>query len=115
MKIGRHFYSDILDHLNRLQFQETPGIERDLLFLSDEFWLQDTAVVEHITKGKGMYWVGLIFVHSNQPLRFLKRVITGYSDHRKASTSAHYMRRQAAKDQRGTLVINPKSLNFNLN
>lgn len=115
MTIGSHFYGAILDHLNRLRFQETAGLEKDLLFLSDEFWLQDTAVVEQITKQKGMYWVGLIFVHSNQPLKFLRRLITGYADHKKARTSAHYMRRQAAKDQRGTLVINPQSFMYNLN
>lgn len=115
MVVCSKLYSLCLDHINVLPFQEREGTLRDVQFIANEFWLQDTAVIEHVTLQKGMFCVSLVFSHAGVHMRWLRRAICGYSCQRKATMSAHYMRRQAAKDQRGTLSVSLKkySLNFN--
>ncbi|MCU0376524.1 MAG: hypothetical protein MUF24_14550 [Chitinophagaceae bacterium] len=114
MFLSAEFYGQLLDGLNNLHFQEKPGIPTDMLFISDEFWLQDTAVIDHINPMKGMHGVSLIFAHHLNPYKFICRYITAYADARRAATSAHYMRRQAAKDQRGTLKVSANFFNLNM-
>lgn len=115
MRITSHIYSGLLDAINNMHFQEQPGRGTDLQFIWDEFWLQDTAVIENIKFYRGMHYVGLIFAHHRNPLKFLCRNITAYPDKKKAVISAHYMRRQAAKDQRGTLMVSSQSFHLNMN
>jgi hypothetical protein len=105
-------YDFLLDQLNQQFGTELPGKKNDLEFINTDFWLQDTAVLECVEKKAGAWNVALLFVHHLNPLKFIKRTICSYADIRKANTSAHYMRRQAAKDQRGTLVVNTQSVLF---
>jgi hypothetical protein len=115
MIICSNLYSLCLDRINTLPFQEKGGTLQDIQFITNEFWLQDTAVIDHVTLQKGMFCVSLVFSHAGIPMRWLRRAICGYACIKKAELSAHYMRRQAAKDQRGTLnvSIHRYSLNFN--
>lgn len=98
-------YNELLNLLNNQHFTDKVGSKEDMNFLSDDEWLKDTAVVENIVERKGMWEIHLVFAHYKTPLKLIKRVITRYTDRRKALISANYMRRLAAKDQRGTLTV----------
>jgi hypothetical protein len=113
--INQAAYSALLNLLNNLHLTDTHGENRDTRFLSDDWWLRDTAVIENITRRKGVYEIHLVFAHYRQPLKLLKRVITTTHCPRKATVMAGYMRRLAAKDQRGTLQVRPEDFHFTLN
>lgn len=98
-------YDELLQLLNNQYFTEKAGDNRDLNFLLDDYWLRDTAVVENIINRKGMWEVHLVFAHHEMPCKLIKRVITSYPDRTKAEMHAWYMRKLAAKDQRGTLKL----------
>lgn len=112
---GRHsispeLYDLLLKGMNGQYDLEKPGTEDDLRFVHTDFWLQDTAVIEDVERRSGLWRVSLLFVHHVNPYKFIKRSIRSYADLRKALTAAHYMRRQAAKDQRGTLVVETRAI-----
>jgi hypothetical protein len=44
-------------------------------FLSDDWWLRDTAVTENIVKRNGMWEIQLVFAHYLQPWKLIKRNI----------------------------------------
>lgn len=105
-------YNDLLDLLNNQHFTDRPADCSDMEFLSDDWWLRDTAVIENIVKRDGMWEVHLVFAHYQEPEKLIKRVINRYTCKSKAELNAWYMRRLAAKDQRGTLKINPNDFGF---
>ncbi|MEM6699219.1 MAG: hypothetical protein AAF599_12525 [Bacteroidota bacterium] len=105
-------YNELLNVLNNQHFTNRVGQEKDFNFLSDDEWLKDTAVIENVVKRDGMWEIQLIFAHYQAPQKFIKRVISRFSSKHKAELSAFYMRRLAAKDQRGTLTV--RILDFNL-
>lgn len=115
MHLSDELYGQLLDRLNALPFQEKAGSAGDIRFMANEFWLQDTAVIDHVHYKKGMYCVSLVFSHYRQPHLWLCRNICSYANPRRAHTSAHYMRRQAAKDQRGTLTLSLERYHINVN
>ncbi len=98
-------YNELLNLLNNQHLTECPGEERDMNFLSDDWWLRDTSVIEHIVPRDGMWEIQLVFAHYLHPLQLVKRSIKRCTCPRKAQLSAWYMRRLAAKDQRGTLTV----------
>jgi len=108
-------YSSMLDSINTFYTTNTAAFNIDIQFINDDFWLQNTAVIENIEKRKGCWQIFLVFAHHLQPLKFIKRSITHFSCLKKATLTAHYMRRIAAKDQRGTLVVNESCININFN
>ncbi|MEZ4956747.1 MAG: hypothetical protein R2825_24530 [Saprospiraceae bacterium] len=99
-------YNALLDMLNNQHFVEKSGQDTDMDFLTDDWWLRDTAVIENIVKREGMWEIQLVFAHYLEPQKLIKRVISRYTCKNKAELSAWYMKRLAAKDQRGTLKIN---------
>jgi len=99
-------YNELLNLLNNQYFVEKPGSDNDMEFLTDDWWLRDTAVIENIVKKDGMWEIHLVFAHYLTPQKLIKRIITRHTCKSKAELSAWYMRRLAAKDQRGTLKIN---------
>ncbi|MEM9918320.1 MAG: hypothetical protein AAF990_09515 [Bacteroidota bacterium] len=99
-------YNELLNLLNNQHFTDQPGQESDMEFLSDDWWLRDTAVIEMVIQREGMWEIQLVFAHYQEPHKLIKRVISRYTSKRKAELSAWYMRRLAAKDQRGTLKVN---------
>jgi hypothetical protein len=109
------FYHDLLKMLNNLHFSEQIGVQKDMDFIKDGVWLSDTAVIENIWRRRGIWEIHLLFAHHKQPLKFLSRNITKQSCPKKAATMASLMRRLAAKDQRGTLVLNIEDLKLPLN
>lgn len=107
-------YAKMLDGLSNLFFTETLGLDADMNFYRDDFWLSDTAVIESLQLRKGSWEIHLLFAHHKTPLKFLTRRITSHSCPKRARTIAFYMRRQAAKDQRGTLRVDINDLNLNM-
>lgn len=104
--INEQVYNELLNMLNNQHFIEQPGNASDMNFLSDDWWLRDTAVMENIVKRYGMWEIHLVFAHYLEPLKLIKRVITSHTCKKKAELNAWYMKRLAAKDQRGTLTVN---------
>lgn len=108
-------YAKMLDELSNLFFTEKLGLDSDMNFYRNDFWLTDTAVIEMLLLRKGAWEVNLLFAHHKTPLKFLSRRITSHSCPKRARTMAFYMRRLAAKDQRGTLTLDINDLNLTLN
>lgn len=108
-------YASMLGFLEKLISTERFGLAGDASFINDDFWLQDTAVIENVEKRNGEWNIFLVFAHHRIPLKFIKRKITNFGCPRRAALAAHYMRRQAAKDQRGTLVVNKELIEINFN
>ncbi|MEM1122601.1 MAG: hypothetical protein AAGJ18_19310 [Bacteroidota bacterium] len=104
-RLDSEVYNELLNLLNNHHFIEIGGDASDMEFLSDDWWLRDTAVTENIVKRKGMWEIQLVFAHYQQPNKLIKRIIASYPSKEKAELNAWYMRRLAAKDQRGTLKV----------
>lgn len=102
----------MLSFISEQHFLESKGLEEDANFLSDDWWLRDTAVVNHVVKTRGMWEIKLVFAHHKNPLKLICRTISSHSCRTKAETYAFYMKRQAAKDQRGTLEVTVEQLNI---
>lgn len=103
--LDNNSYDELLNLLNNQHFIDRIGREIDMDFLSDDWWLRDTAVIENIVKRDGMWEIHLVFAHYLMPQKLIKRVISRYTCKEKAVLNAWYMRRLAAKDQRGTLKV----------
>ncbi len=86
--------------------------EKDLFFITDGSWLKDTAVFDAVLNRFGAWDVDLIFVHYRNPLQFIVRHITRCYSENKARAAAFYLRKEAAKDQRGTLKVSIADLNL---
>lgn len=114
-EISLEAYEFLLQQANGWHLQEKIGTPKDLEFLKKDYWLQDTAVLEFLEKKKGMWEVALIFVDHLNPFKFIKRSICRYADLKRARQAAHFMRRQAAKDQRGTIYLDPTGIRYGNN
>lgn len=88
------------------------GTAADFGLLAADQWLTDTAVVERLTRSRGEWRVELVFAYVHNPLRLLVRHITAHATAHRAAQQAHYMRRLAAKDQRGTLRVSVQQLTY---
>ncbi|MEP7374253.1 MAG: hypothetical protein ABI675_12735 [Chitinophagaceae bacterium] len=108
-------YHVMLCYLDNQHFIEKPADESNLLFLKNDWWLADTAVIETINYKKGGWEVCLTFANYKRPLQLIVRNIARCYNEAKAKTAAYYMRRMAAKDQRGTLTVTVKDLNLCIN
>jgi hypothetical protein len=108
-------YNVMLSFLDNLHFTEKPAAEEDMLFLKNDWWLADTAVIDTINLKRGGWEVYLTFANYRKPLQLIVRMIVRCYSEGKAKTAAHYMRRQAAKDQRGTLFVALRDLNLCIN
>lgn len=110
-----HAYNIMLCFLDNQHVIEKPAEKENLIFLKNDWWLANTAVIETINYNKGGWEVFLTFANYKKPLQLIiRKIIKCYSES-KARTAAHYMRRIAAKDQRGTLKVKLKDLNLCLN
>ncbi|MFM7429642.1 MAG: hypothetical protein ACKO1F_07050 [Flammeovirgaceae bacterium] len=98
-------YAELLAMLNNLHLTEKSGADHDLRFIYEDWWLGDTAVIENLALVQGAWQIRLLFAHHKQPMKFLQRCIVSHSSKQKAEQTAFYMRRLAAKDQRGTLAV----------
>lgn len=98
-------YSALLQGVNQQYFVEKKGDMSDFRLYYNDLWLADTAVIDDVHRSKGEWAVDLIFVSIHNPLKFIRRYITSHSCPKRAAQKAELMRRLAAKDQRGTLLV----------
>lgn len=109
-------YTWLLKSINQMSlYEDRLGQESEFNFLRSNSWLSDTAVIDRLIYRKGQFRIDLIFAHHEQPLKFLIRTITVQSDRKKAEIMSQFFRRQAAKDQRGTLMVKEGLLNLGYN
>jgi hypothetical protein len=108
-------YAELLTMLNNMHLTEKSGADHDLGFIYEDWWLGDTAVIDNLALVQGAWEIRLLFAHHKQPMKFLQRCICSYSSKQKAELTAFYMRRLAAKDQRGTLCINANDFIISVN
>lgn len=108
-------YAQMLDELNNLFLTDKPGYAADMNFFRDDLWLSDTAVIDHLYRRKGTWEVTLLFAHYKTPMKFISRRIAANSCPKRAGIMAFYMRRLAAKDQRGTLKLDIADMHLSLN
>ena len=108
-------YQALLKLLNNQHHIEKTGKEQDMFFLYEDYWLKDTAVISNIVAKNGMWEIYLVFAHHTKPHQFIKRSIAQFPNREQAMIGAQYMRRMAAKDQRGTLRVNYSGFNLSNN
>ena len=101
--------------LAELNEVERKGSLVDFAPFCEDRWLADTAVIEDVARVRGEWRVALVFAHVRNPLRLIRRFITAYSSGRRATLQGYYMRRLAARDQRGTLTVSVEQLELCLN
>jgi hypothetical protein len=89
-----------------------PARSGDLQFIVDGAWLKDAAVMDVVSKRMGAWDVYLIFAHFKDPLHLLVRNITRCYSEKKARAVAFYIRKEAAKDRRGTLQVSLSDLDL---
>lgn len=107
--VDRKCYESLMDGLNLQQVVDQKGEFTDFdLFYSDD-WLLNSAVVDNVIERNGNWDIYLVFAYVGNPLKLIKRRITRCITIKKANLTANYMRRLAAKDQRGTLKIDCSS------
>jgi hypothetical protein len=84
----------------------------DMLFIAEGYWLKDAAVIDVVSNRQGAWDVCLVFAHYKNPLQLIVRKITRCYSKQKAQTAAFYMRKEAAKDRRGTLEVSINDLHL---
>lgn len=109
-------YKWLLKSINiGLLYDGVKASSHDIHFIKDDTWLSETSVIEQIAQRKGTWQIDLLFAYYKEPLRFIIRKITCHTSYKQASLLGSIFRRQAAKDQRGTIIINAELLNINYN
>jgi hypothetical protein len=92
--------------------QEIPGTKMDLKLLEEDKWLVNTEVLYFIQEKKSLWHLTMIYVATNNPLKFICRKIDAHPSENKAITFAKILQRGIRKDARGTLKTNQNAFNF---
>lgn len=109
-------YKWLLKSLNTASLHDgSKATLEDIDFIKDDTWLSATSVIENVAKRKGSWHIDLVFAYYKDPLRFIIRKITQHNSFKQATLIASLFRRQAAKDQRGTIEIDIDKLNIHYN
>lgn len=114
-KISGHVLAAMNNFLDNEKYIGQIARSADLLFITDGSWLKDTAVIDAISSKQGAWDVYLIFAHYKNPLQLIVRNITRCFTEQKALASAFYIRKEAAKDRRGTLTVCINDLSLCIN
>jgi len=96
--------------LEREKLAEKAGDTEDLRFIVEGRWLKDSAVIDGTIYRNGGWDVYLVFVHYTNALQLIVRTITRCYSEPKAKATAFYIRKEAAKDRRGTLGVSIQML-----
>ena len=91
---------------------ETVGKPEDLKLLTEDKWLMNTEVKYHLQEKRSLWYLTMIYVSTNNPLKFICRKIDTYNSEKKAKTFAKILQRGIRKDARGTLKTNRNAFNF---
>ena len=111
-KLSAEVLSAMNNFLENEKYIGTIAHPKDIFFINDGSWLKDTAVIDMVIPKNGAWDVTLVFAHYKNPFQLLIRNITTCFSKQKALASAFYMRKEAAKDRRGTLIISIDELNL---
>ncbi len=103
---------DLNYYLQNKLYQDAIGASEEINFIKQANWVKDSAVIDKINYIKGIWRISLLFAHYKDPLQFIIRHITNCHSEQKATISAYLFRKNAAKDQRGTLEISPLNFTF---
>jgi len=109
-KISEQVLSEMNFFLDNEKYIGQPAHPHDLIFISDGSWLKDSAVIDVISSRKGGWDIYMIFAHYKNPLQLIVRNITRCFSEQKAIAAAFYIRKEAAKDRRGTLNVSIKDI-----
>jgi hypothetical protein len=109
-KISERVLSEMRNFLDKEKYVGQTAQPDDILFLTDGAWLKDTAVIDGISNRQGGWDVYMIFAHYKNPLQLIVRSITRCFSEQKARAVAFYIRKEAAKDRRGTLSVSIKDI-----
>jgi hypothetical protein len=91
------------------------GLMQDAKSPENAAWLADSAVIDRVSLQKGVWQVSLIFANKHNPIEYIIRLITSTTHASQAQQIAHYMRRQAARDSRGTITLHADSFHLSKN
>lgn len=105
-------YSLLLNYKQSSQDTGKKAPSKDLAFLAEDLWLQDTIVYDWVVNLNGNWQIFLVFVYHQDPFLLIKRFVKSHISEKRARMDGHYMRRVAAKDQRGTLSMEKQRLNI---
>ena len=109
-KISGRVISEMHNFLEKEKIIGRAGKQEDLYFITEGAWLKDSAVIDAISYHNGGWDVYLIFAHYKNPLQLIVRNITRCYSEQKARAAAFYIRKEAAKDRRGTLNVSIQNL-----
>lgn len=113
--LDSYTYTLLLKYKQSTHDTSRKGESQDLKFLEQDLWLQDTVVFDRVVKLNGTWQINLVFVHYQNPFLLIKRFIKTQISEKKACLEAYYMKKVAAKDQRGNLILEKHKLNLNYN
>lgn len=109
-------YKWLLKSINTgLLYNDVKADEKDMGFIKDDTWLSETSVIEQIAQRNGLWQIDLLFAYQKEPLRFIIRKISSHTSYKQAALLGSIFRRQAAKDQRGTITLDVDVLQINSN
>ena len=111
-KIGKYVLLEMNNFLDNEKYVGQVAQPDDVLFITDGSWLKDAAVIDAISCRQGAWDVDLIFAHYRNPLQLIVRNITRCFNEQKAKATAFYIRKEAAKDRRGTLNVSINDLDL---
>ncbi len=105
MKLDPTLVQQLKEYVVNNKNVDSTGRKVDLEFLSNDEWLQDSAVIDRVVKTNGTWAISLVFADSSKAYKFIVRQIRTCTNFNKALMTAQFMRRLAAKDPRGTFKV----------
>lgn len=88
------------------------GQKCDMNLLEKDNWLMNTEVRFHLQKKKGLWHLTMLYIATENPMKFICREIDTYTSEKKAYTFANILMRGIRKDARGTLKTNNDAFNI---
>ncbi len=85
---------------------EVPGNSLDLQLLREDKWLMNTEVRYLLQERKSLWYLTMVYIATDNPMKLICRKIDSYSSLKKAETYAKILQRGIRKDARGTLKTN---------
>ncbi|MEM9917438.1 MAG: hypothetical protein AAF990_05045 [Bacteroidota bacterium] len=91
---------------------ESLGKPADLKLLLEDRWLIDTEVRYLLEEKRSLWYLSMLYIAVDNPLKFICKKIDTYPTEKKAKTFAKILQRGIRKDARGTLKTNTDAFHF---
>ena len=95
--------------------EKEQGRRNDLKILAQHTWLHNTEVKYLIRCRNGRWHLAMLYVATENALRFVCKAIDHYESEKKATAFATIFQRNIQKDNRGTQKLNPNAIYINFN